>query len=494
MGRHKLYHTKEELKEARRIYQRRYREKKKARIQEQKQIDEFLGIINTPMLYKTKPKRNLNERKVIHDLMSINTSELYVSKPKDRFFKSLMDLPVSQEKPRIKQSIFNIGMDVYQINPRKSSRLQHKEEKKQLGLALTSIKSKKPFITFDIDKLSDKEYFFDELPDVLMKFLDSITLDEDRWIIYYDYGSGWKGKTLSSLTEKFLRNQLEEELDKSKTDYTINEQDYDFFPFGIRNLKRLSLINFSEIQDYKVLNELISSGASKKVINRFIMKRKKREGRFWKWYLKIPEINLSRFMIFHELGKEQVKLIERDNCFIYACAQSGLDETILNDLRYSIHKRSISTADITKAAKECDLTVRIEREDGNNKVIGHGSHQVNLLLMFNHYMINERVNVSPYYIKHRNEINRDPLLRTWPINKRMTIKKKNDGYYKLGTDFSLKKVLKALFEVEAFKPITSGDYMTFNSLICFEKIDSIKTLEYNERYCCRLKANFRSIH
>ena len=76
----------------------------------------------------------------------------------------------------------------------------------------------------------------------------------------------------------------------------------------------------------------------------------------------------------------------------------------------------------------------------------------------------------------------------------MTIKKKNDGYYKLGTDFSLKKVLKALFEVEAFKPITSGDYMAFNSLICFEKIDSIKTLEYNERYCCRLKANFWSIH
>ena len=216
--------------------------------------------------------------------------------------------------------------------------------------------------------------------------------------------------------------------------------------------------------------------------------RVKREGRFWKWYLTFKEIDLSRFMIFHKLGKEEVHMIERDNCFIYACAMAGLDDKILDDLRYSIQKRSIAMADITRAAKECDLKIRLKLADGSVKHIGNGSHELSLLLMENHYMVNERVKVSPYYIKHRDEINKDRSARFWSIKDRMLIKEKWKGKYKKGNSFSLRKVLLALFEVGAFKAISAGEYMTFNSLVCFEKIDPIKNLEYDPRWCCRLKA------
>ena len=64
----------------------------------------------------------------------------------------------------------------------------------------------------------------------------------------------------------------------------------------------------------------------------------------------------------------------------------------------------------------------------------------------------------------------------------MLIYRKHNGYYEKGKDFSLRKVILALFEVGAFTPISLGDYMSFNSLICFEKIDPIKNLEYNERF------------
>ena len=74
----------------------------------------------------------------------------------------------------------------------------------------------------------------------------------------------------------------------------------------------------------------------------------------------------------------------------------------------------------------------------------------------------------------------------------MRIYKKCNGYYKKGVDFSLRKVLLALFEVNAFTPIRVGDYMTFNSLICFEKIDPIKNLEYNSKFCCRLKEDWKA--
>ena len=125
--------------------------------------------------------------------------------------------------------------------------------------------------------------------------------------------------------------------------------------------------------------------------------------------------------------------------------------------------------------------------NGDSYYIGNGSHNVSLLLYYNHYMINERVKVSPYYIKHRDEINRDRNVRFWKLQDRILINRRNKCYYEKGKDFSLRKVFLALFEVNAFKPISAGDYMAFNSLICFENIDPIKELDYDPKMCLRLK-------
>ena len=338
--------------------------------------------------------------------------------------------------------------------------------------------------------MHDLEYFFAELPDVLYDFIDTIELDSDKWGINYDYGSGWKWKSLTNVAQQQLRNQLQNELENSAYDYAFDEHDYDLFPYGIRSLKRLSIINYSKLDQYKVRQALKKMGIilPHDPKNKIPAKTKnKREGRFWKWCLTFKEIDLSRYMIFHKLGKEEVNKIERDNCFIYACAMAGLNDNVLDDLRYNIQKRSIATSDITKAAEACDLKIRIKSADGHNYCIGNGSQNVKLLLMYNHYMVNERVKVSPYYIKHRDEINSDKVAKYWKLEDRMLICKKSNGYYRKGHDFSLRKVLLALFDVGAFKPITTGDYMTFNSLICFEKIDPIKDLNYNAKYCCRLK-------
>ena len=44
-----------------------------------------------------------------------------------------------------------------------------------------------------------------------------------------------------------------------------------------------------------------------------------------------------------------------------------------------------------------------------------------------------------------------------------------------------------MFEVNAFKPINNGDYMVFNSMVCYEAVDPIKSLEYNTALCTKLK-------
>lgn len=455
--------------------------RKKRRSQLELLQDGFDRLLNMNMnIYKDKPIKN--------NVMNIGL-DVYKTKTKDKVFKNLIDnLP---------------------IGPIKENDKTNSEAKKEIGIARSNIKKKIPIIEFDMNKI-DIEKMHNELASVLHELLNSIELDKDKWVVYYDYGSGWKGKPLSSISGKALENQIENELEDVNYDYQFDEHDYDFFPYGFRKLKHLTIINYSKIEDYKILNQLITSGASKAIIHKFINRnpsqfdqsslkdklkdnskrkshRKKREGRFWKWYLLFKEIDLSRFMIFHKLGKEEVHLIERDNCFIYACAMSGLNPRILDDLRYSIQKRSIAMADITRAANECDLKIKIKLIDGKNKIIGNGSHELSLLLMENHYMINERVNVSPYYIKHRDEINNDNTLKYWKLKDRMLIYRKHNGRYEKGKDYSLRKVLLALFEVGAFKPISAGEYMTFNSLICFEKIDPIKNLEYDAKYCTRLK-------
>ena len=209
-----------------------------------------------------------------------------------------------------------------------------------------------------------------------------------------------------------LYKQIENELEKVAYDYQFDEHDYDFFPCEIRSLKQITIVNYSSIKSqYKSLPSPLQKFFRDKAVASKT-KKNKREGRFWKCNLTYKEIDLSRFMLFNKLGKEEAHLIERDNCFIYACAMAGLDEKVLSDLRFSIHKRSITTADIIRAAKECDLRVRVKQGNGEIYYIGNGTHK---------------------------------------------------GYYEKGKDFSLRKVLLVLFEVNAFQPISAGDYMSFNS-------------------------------
>ena len=194
-------------------------------------------------------------------------------------------------------------------------------------------------------------------------------------------------------------------------------------------------------------------------------------------------------MIFHKLDKEIVELVNKENCFIYACRMYGLDNEIINEMCYSIHKRSISGADVSTIAKECDLKIHIKESNRSYTINSSGKHEVRLVLMNNHYMVDERVNVSPYYIKHKQEILTNPKTKFWKREEKMRIiGKEGNRYLKSSSNtFSLRKTIQALFEVNAFEPITMNDYRSFTSLICFENIDPIKSLDYDTNLCCRLK-------
>ena len=508
MPRKKKYQTDEERIQAKRASARKSYHKRK---QEKVVDEEFERLMRlNPDLYTSK-KRMTDEQK--------------------SFIKSLMNMPLDV-KPSIKRA----------------TRQTNSNAKQQLGLATSKINKHKSIktIDFDLDLLKseqERNYFFEHLSDVIYRLLDRINFNTEHWTVYYRYESMWKTRTLDSITEQYLRDQVKHDLQEHLHDFIEYGADYDFFPVMIQQLKQFRFIN---------IDQMNPPGAKT---------RKKREGKFWRWLLKgFPELNLERFMIFHQLdcmddnvialykkskslmnqskeattkeeakelmkqGKELkdkankmrcriVELINRDNCFVYACQQAGLSDDLVNELRCSIHKRSFGIADLTKKPKKKDkdgkvigvepslcqrLNLKIHiREPGKSYYINKkGKIEVRLVLIHNHYMVDEKVNCSSYYIKHKKEIMKDKVAKFWSPEDKMRITGKDTrGYYQKDyrvEKFSLIKVIKALFKVGAFEPISMNEYRAYASLVCFENIDPIKTLEYDPRFCCRLKQDFSS--
>ena len=198
-------------------------------------------------------------------------------------------------------------------------------------------------------------------------------------------------------------------------------------------------------------------------------------------------------MIFNGLNKDTVKVIERDNCFIYACRMAGVDEGIINNMRMCIHKRSFGLIDVQRVADECSLKFEIKTD---NKIltfspkVGEAKQTIRMYLLEGHYMIREKVAVSPYFIEHRSEILKDKALSGWTMKDKLLINRRDEKYWKKeDKEYSLMKIIETMFKTNAFKPITNADYAVFNSMVCYETIDPITTLEYDESFCTRLKKN-----
>ena len=441
MGRRSKYETEQERRAARRESARKSYHKRKG---DKSTDDEFNRLLAT-------------------------NPDLYTSKKK-----------LSPEQKSLIASLMNLPLDVKPLINRKT-RQTNSFAKQQLGLATSKIQNKNrksiKSIDFDLNQLTseqERNYFFENLPRVIYKLLDSINFNTEHWSVYYKYDSSWKIRTLDSITEQYMRDQIKHNLQEHLYDFIEYNEDYDFFPVMIQQLTQLRFINLDNMKPPHGI-------------------KKKHEGKFWRWTLKgFPELDLERFMIFNKLDKHAAELIQRDNCFVYACQMAGLNDALLNELRYSIHKRSLSHQDLTRLAKQHNLKLHIKELDRSYYINPSGTIEVRLVLIHNHYMIDEKVNCSPYYILHKKEIMTDSITRYWSREDKMKIVGKVNGHYQKNStnQFSLRKVIDALFQVKAFEPITMNDYRVYASLVCFENIDPITSLDYSPQFCCRRKEPF----
>ena len=250
-------------------------------------------------------RRSYHKRKsnnVIDDefnrLMKINP-DLYTTKHK-----------LSDEQKQFISSLINMPLDI-KPTIKKQSRHNESNAKQQLGLASSKIsnKKRKPIKSIDFDLTSlksehERQYFFENLPDVIYKLLDSINFNSEHWEVYYSYDKGgWKTRTLDSITEQYLRDQIKHDLKEHLHDFFEYAEDYDFFPVMIQQLKLIRFINIDEMRPPRGQRQQpneVRHGT-----------KKKHEGKFWRWLLKdFPEIDMERFMIFHKLDKHAASLIQ----------------------------------------------------------------------------------------------------------------------------------------------------------------------------------------
>jgi len=143
-------------------------------------------------------------------------------------------------------------------------------------------------------------------------------------------------------------------------------------------------------------------------------------------------------MIFNSINERTAKLIDRDNCLIYACKMAGMNEDLLDYMRGIIAIRSFTVERLHKIASETNIRFIVSYENGRTLTIESKSEdekkELRLLLYKEHYMINEKVPVSQYFIRHRDEIMKSKQTRFWSIEEKMNIKgRKEDGTYVNGT-------------------------------------------------------------
>jgi hypothetical protein len=275
-----------------------------------------------------------------------------------------------------------------------------------------------------------------------------------------------------------------------------------------------SKINKSKPKD-TVLEFLKKSNAPEEVIAEHIKSKnrsartgpkKHLQGSFWKW-INTTHIDLTRFGIFNTINKDVKTILNGDNCFIYACKMSGISEEKLRMMREIIRVESFPKYKIKEIAEKLSLRINIRDAKRNeDHCFGNiNDEQINLLLMEDHYMVNEDLPISTFYIKDYHEIENNDTCRYWVREKKMRIIGRcyngnkiyyNTTYSTAGISnpdkkWNIKHIIKTIFEIDGFKPISVGDRLSSGLLMTENEkkkcLFPISSLEYNPKYNTKLK-------
>ena len=139
--------------------------------------------------------------------------------------------------------------------------------------------------------------------------------------------------------------------------------------------------------------------------------------RVWK-YINLSGIDLTDFQLYSEINPKKY----RDNCFVYACITSGVfSKEEIDYLRTYVQTRKVPNKLIIEIAKTKKWNFVVRRVDENYDIKHQMRDHINtrknqklnfdreiiLLLYKEHYMLCHDINVTTFYIKNKQKIDKD---------------------------------------------------------------------------------------
>lgn len=220
------------------------------------------------------------------------------------------------------------------------------------------------------------------------------------------------------------------------------------------------------------------------------------DGEFWKW-INLSHADLSMYQIYWSVSSE--KYI--DNCFVYACIQSGVFTDIeIEHLRFVIKTRKVPRKIISKLAEmfKCHFVVSSINEkksvknqmstriDTRKNKDWNFDREVNLILYKEHYFINKPLMISPYYLKNEKML-REKFPDLIENKKIYSIRGLNDkGFpYYLKNPIKPMKILRTMFECNLFQPLSISDEKLLETCEFRNNLPDYKHLLYNEEICTK---------
>ena len=457
--------------------------------------------------YKTKQK-DKNTRKEMFNIVNAPVVDLYSNTRigKTHYNPALIESALKQYKHALQV-----------INSINDKPLQNEQWKSYNN---KQIKVNNRRFEFDFTKMTTEgvQFIHDNFSKLMSKFFDKITFVQ-KWQIAYDFQELTRVRELNADSVDFLKQQFMKEgyLESAGCEIEYNEitnSADSFFPVKINELTRLRFYDISEFEnlqkikdkdntDDPVLKYLIKSEASKDIIDAYKKNKKqtnkvykKHNGHFWKWICTIPQINLERYQIFNTCDSRTVKLMSDDCCVIYACVQAGIDKETVDQMRSIIKCQSFPMTKLQSIADLLPITFIVNNVYSKHNYVykskDKNARTIKLLLMHNHYMLDEHVEVSPFFIKNYKDIINKCSTR--PAEKLVKINRYNENCYKTDNtrSYKLKTVLETLMSEGYFEPIHINDILKYKTTLFREKLAPIDNLMYNPKYCCQLKEENKS--
>ncbi|EAX67548.1 hypothetical protein TVAG_553220, partial [Trichomonas vaginalis G3] len=314
------------------------------------------------------------------------------------------------------------------------------------------------------------------------------------WMVCYKLGGKYECSTLNlnnigTLLHQLLKENFISEIEANAAG--IVEMHYDFFLTNIKNLTEIKMYDLTEYEgltmsdvkkgkpkkrpyrdestltnDQKAILEALKQTGNPALIESFWKDNgekkfyKKRSGQFWKYLCTLP-INLERYQIFNELNKRTATLMTEDNCFVYACIQAEVDGETIDHMREVIRVRDFPQSKVQEISDATgiafNVTIGYFNDSRHNEIKRYIPKEcetvrtIDLLLVEDHYMLNERLPMTTYFIRNYIEILK--ACGGMNIEKQMKIYTKREDKYVVRYDRTtpLWDVMKTFVGVQIFR-------------------------------------------